>query len=472
MAIGRLTWKLKAALLCGAMLILPHAEPAQALTLREAVAIALESNPQIGEASENREAIEFELRQARGLYMPRIDLEGSVGARRLDSPSRRAANIENDTLNPYEVSLVATQKLFDGFATRSEVERQASRVDGASFRVLERSEFIALQIAREYFEVLLQARIVNLARENVSIHERILGEIRQAETGGTLTAADTQQAQERVVANRARLLEAQEELSAAQIRFNKLVAVPIGQTSMPPSLRNLLPANLDSAIGLARQNNPRIKMAMADVDAADAVKRGARAGYMPEVFLEGRARAGHDIDGAEGRATDLQGRLVMRMNLFNGGITSANNQEQIRRASEERFRLHQVYREIEEDVRLSWDRRRFQQQILGELRTQLDFSGQVVSSYEEQFQVGRRSLLDVLDAYNTRYNIRVLNETAQFAIAFANYRLLASTGQLLTGLGLTPPRQAQAYAREGAGVPRTAPAVTDARQLPPTNPFR
>jgi adhesin transport system outer membrane protein len=446
--------------------------PASALSLKEAVAIALESNPEIGQAAENREAIQFELRQARGLYMPRVDLEASAGARRLDSSARRLAGIDGRTLNPYEISIVATQKLFDGFATRSEVERQASRVDGASYRVLERSEFIALQIARQYFEILLQSRIVNLARENVAIHERILGEIREGEAGGTLTAADTQQAQERVIANRARLIEAQEELSAAQIRFNTLVAVPVGQVSMPPAMRNLLPGSLDAAIGLARANNPRIRMALADVDAADAVRRGARAPNMPEIFLEGRARAGRDIDGASGRSTDLQGRIVLRMNLFDGGITSANEQEQIRRATEERLRMHQVHREIEEDVRLSWDRRRYQGQILGELRTQLGFSDQVVSSYEEQFQVGRRSLLDVLDAYNTRYNVRVLNETAQFAIAFADYRLLASTGQLLSGLGLSAPRQAVAYAREGAGVPPTAPAVTDRRVLPPVNPFR
>jgi adhesin transport system outer membrane protein len=53
--------------------------PAQAITLHEAIAVALESNPEIGQAIENREAIEFELRQARGLYLPSVDLEASAG---------------------------------------------------------------------------------------------------------------------------------------------------------------------------------------------------------------------------------------------------------------------------------------------------------------------------------------------------------------------------------------------------------
>ena len=458
--------------IAGALVLSLPALAAHALTLKDAIAIAVESNPEIGASIENREAIDFELRQAHGLRMPRLDFEASTGVRRLDNPSRRLSGIENRSLTPTEASLVMTLPLLDSGRISSEIARQASRVDGAAFRVLERSEFIGLQVAREYFEILLQTRIVSLARENVQVHERILGEIREAERGGTLTAADTLQAQERVVANRARLLEAQEELSAAKIRFEKFVGLPVNQVFMPPSVRNALPGSLDDAIGIARRNNPRLLMANADVAAADAVKRAARAERGPELFLEGRARAGSDLDGVRGRSTDLQGRVVFRMNLYDGGINSANYQEQIRRASEERYRQHQAYRDVEEAIRLSWDRRRFQTQILSELRQQLDYSNRVVSSYEEQFEVGRRSLLDVLDAYNTRYNSSVLTQTAEFAIAFADYRLLAATGRLIETLGVNAPHQAQGGTRQAEGVPESSPAVTAPRQLPPRNPFR
>jgi adhesin transport system outer membrane protein len=86
---------------------------ANALTLKEAIAVAVESNPEIGQAIENREAIEFELRQAKGLYLPSIDLEASTGARRLDNSSRRALDQEDDALYPSEAGVVITQKLYD-----------------------------------------------------------------------------------------------------------------------------------------------------------------------------------------------------------------------------------------------------------------------------------------------------------------------------------------------------------------------
>lgn len=158
--------------------------PAQALTLEQAVSVALDSNPEIGQAIENREAIEFELRQARGLYLPRVDALGSVGQRRLDSPGRRLGGIDNKTLDAREVGGTISWKLFDGFGREAEIDRQASRVDGASFRVLERSEYIALAIAKEYFEIILQEKIVRIVEENLSFHARISKMIRDGVNGG------------------------------------------------------------------------------------------------------------------------------------------------------------------------------------------------------------------------------------------------------------------------------------------------
>lgn len=437
--------------------------PAYALTLKEAAAIALESNPEIGQAIENREAIEFELRQARGLFLPSIDLEGSAGVRRLDNPSRRALGVEDDTLGPVEVSGVITQKLFDGGGRRAELERQAARVDSASLRVLERSEYITLQVAREYLEYLLQTEIVKESSANLKFHQGVAGNIGSGIAGGALTEADRQQAAERVLAAKARLQEAEEEMEAAKIRFLKLVGKPLSSPQMPGSVAKALPKNLDAAIGLARRENPRIHIAGADVDAADAQVDAARSKFYPEIFAEGRARIGNDIDGANGDTNDLQARVVAKWNIYRGGIDKANEQEQIRRASEQRLVLHQIDREIEEAVRESWDRRIRQASLAKTLRAQADQNGNLVASYREQFSVGQRSLLDVLDAQNTRYNVRILARTADYASLFAEYRLLASTGQLVKTMKLTPAKQSEAYARTEFDVPETQPTETYAR---------
>src|SRR4051794_14791164 len=98
------------------------AAPALALSLREAVATTIDSNPQITQAIENREGIQFELRQARGLYLPRIDFEASAGPRKLEQPGNTSLG-NRDIFHQREAGLVGTWKLFDGGNREGEVER-------------------------------------------------------------------------------------------------------------------------------------------------------------------------------------------------------------------------------------------------------------------------------------------------------------------------------------------------------------
>jgi outer membrane protein, adhesin transport system len=438
---------------------------AYALTLREAVTEALTSNPEILQAAENREAIEFELRQARGLYLPTLDLESSIGIRRLDSPGRRSLGTGGDDLYPRDVGLSLRQTLFDGGARRSEVERQAARVDGASFRVLERSEAIALAVTQEYLEILLQAEIIAAARENAGFHQQILGDIAQSVVGGALTEADRIQGQERLISANARLKEAGEELEAAKIRFQRLVGRPLGTPKYPGSVAKLLPRSVDAAVVMARQANPRIAASGADVDAADSLVRGSNAAFLPTLSLEGRARVGTDIDGSNGYTSDLEAKVVARWNLYRGGRDIAAKQERIRRAGEQRQVLAQVHREVEEAIRSAWDQRAKRAELAALLRDQAATNARLVSSYREQFRVGERSLLDVLGAQNTRFNAAVLAQTAAYASLFAEYKLLAATGMLAKTLSAATKEQGEAYARQEFRVP-AAPAVPEYERLP------
>ncbi|MGI9462343.1 MAG: TolC family protein, partial [Aestuariivirgaceae bacterium] len=153
-------------------------------------------------------------------------------------------------------------------------------------------------------------------------------------------------------------------------------------------------------------------------------------------------------------------------NIYNGGIDVANRQEQIRRTDEQRMRLHRITREVEEAVKLSWDRRDEQRRRLTELRRQHDSILRLISSYTEQFKIGQRSLLDLLDTQNTRVASQIAVETASAAVQFAEFRILASTGTLLSTRGVQKPSASTAYARELHKVPPTPPAETQRRHSP------
>ena len=422
--------------------VLLCASPAYAVELRDAVQAALTTNPEIRQAVANRVATQEERVQAQGLWYPRISVEGSAGARRLRNPTRRAIGIDDQTLWPIEGDLIVDQLLFNSGGREAEIRRQAARTDAAASRVEERSEYIALNVARTYIDYLLQQRLVAIAQDNATFHDRLAGDLREGVSQGSISIADQQQAEERLQSARARVTEAREDLENAGITFRTLTGLSIDSVSMPPDLTAFMPASIEEAEALARQNNPRVQEALADLATAREEVKAARAELGPRVNLEGRARVGHDIDAFSGRTTDLQGNVVVRWTLFNGGTKEANVREQMNRADEVHARLFDRTRRAEEDVRTAWNRLQNQSRLVTELETQGRISDDLLLSYREQFNVGRRSLLDVLDAQNTRANVQAQTETARLAKVFAQFRQLAATNRLIEALGVSMPTAA------------------------------
>lgn len=437
-----------------------------AVTLDQAIAAALETSPEINQAIMNKEAIEFEREQAQGLYLPRVDIEASAGIRRLENPTRRTLGIEDDELYPLEAGITAEQTVIDFGRRHGELMRQAARTDGAALRVAERSENTALLVSRQYLDILLQQRIVAAADDNVTFHRNLVGDLGQGVQQGSISIADQQQAQERLQAAIVRKAEAEEALVNAQIQLQTLTGLSVSGAAMPQSLRAAVTPTLGEAVAEARQNNPKVKEASADVDAAHAMVEKANGDLYPTVGVEARGRVGEDIDGFNGNTNDVQARVVLRWNIFDGGINRAKYQEMVRRSSEARFRLHELGRYAEEDVRRAWNSMSTQRKVAQELDTQSKVSDDLLLSYREQFNVGRRSLLDVLDAQNTRYNVQVRLETAKFAEQFAEYQVLAATNKLLASMNMTPASGSDAYARSRFDYGPPPPAELQRRRYP------
>jgi adhesin transport system outer membrane protein len=437
-----------------------------AVSLQDAVGAAMQSNPEILQAQMNTEAIQFEREQAQGLYLPRVDVEASAGARRLENATRRALNISNDWLYPVEAQATADLTLIDFGRRRGELLRQAARVDGASLRVVERSQFIALQVARQYMNILLQQRIAAAAQDNVTFHQALVNDLAEGVKQGSISVADQQQAEERLQAALIRQDEAAQDLAGAKIELRRLTGLQVDAVSLPPALTANLPPNEDAAIGLARTANPLVREAQADVDAAEAVVTSAKGDLYPTIGVDLTGRIGDDIDGFKGETNDVQGRVYMRWNVFDGGINRAKVQETVRQASQARFKLYEVVRQAEGDVANAWTARTSQEAISKKLDRESQVSDDLLLSYRSQFNVGRRSLLDVLDAQNTRFNTQVRLETARFSEMFAEYQILAATDQLLEALNIQPGAGAGANERQRFHYGPPAPAELQRRRYP------
>lgn len=413
----------------------------EAASLQESVAKAVSTNPRIGSLQSNRLAIDQELKQARGLYLPQVDLRAAIGPEWSDSPRTRANDGGSRWDTRKESSVVIQQRIFDGFETDSEVGQQQGRSKSASFRVRESAENTGLDAAEAHIEVLRFRKLVQIAEANVEVHRGYLERVKQRTQSGAGTADEIAQAQARLEQAQALLAENQNGLRDAEALYIKTVGDAPGDLDEVPFPTPQMPADLDNAL-LLLAKNPTVKITEADIEVTDALIGLAESRFYPKINLELSARHDSDLDGINGRDRDAIALLVMRWNLYRGGIDTANRNEAVERRSEARNNRLVAVREFEEEMRNSWAALEASTRRAELLRSAVQQNTIVRDAYNEQFDLGTRSLLDLLDSENELYATMARQITAEHARVFAAYRVLAVGGELLSSLGVNPPAQA------------------------------
>ena len=202
-----------------------------------------------------------------------------------------------------------------------------------------------------------------------------------------------------------------------------------------------VPESQEAAAAEAIVNSPTVLIATADIDVAEAELRGSRAGNYPRFDLELGAAANDNLDGVKGGDVEAQALLVVRYNLFRGGADVAREREAFARLREAREGLRQVQRDAAEEARIAYNALQTAQARLEALRAAVEAQRATRDVYAQQFDLGQRSLLDLLDAENELFVARSNLVTAQFTEIFGVYRVLAVTGDLLMTLDIDRPKE-------------------------------
>jgi adhesin transport system outer membrane protein len=409
-------------------------QPAYSQTLSEVVDQTIKSNPDVLIDATHRLSLDHVVDQARGGYNPKIDLALGIGREWNENTSTRPGS---DTFTRRESSLTLSQMLYDGYRVKSEVDRSQSRVESAAHRVASTSERIGLRAVEVYLEVLRRQELVALTQDNLAAHEKTLEQIKLRADSGVGRKADLEQAQARLALSQANLVAAQANLREAQIAFQRVAGSAPGELDKPDDFScELLPSKLDDAVSLAFANHPAIRSAIAEHEVQLALKQGAEANMRPRVDLEMGTGFNHNLDGVDYRNNEAYAMLRLRHNVYNGGSDKARIAETHYLSEEAKEVIQRTKRELEESTRLSWNALETAKDRLPKLKAHSEATEATRDAYAKQFNIGQRTLLDLLDAENELFTARTDYVNGQYQERFANYRLMADLGKLLDTLGV------------------------------------
>ncbi|AWO92284.1 MULTISPECIES: TolC family outer membrane protein [Bradyrhizobium] len=420
---------------------------AEPFSINDALKQAVRTNPGVGEASANRRATESELRQTQSTLLPQVRVEARWGPEKFD----QSAAVSTGTALPVPIvgngswrngsqeSVVVRQILFDGFASIHDIWRQTARVNAAAFRVRERTELIALDAAEAYVDVVRYLRLVTLSEQNVVTHEKIFSNVNTRFSGGRAGEGDLEQARERVENARATLAEFRRSLEESRARFRKVVGLEPINLRFPGPLGGL-PTTRDEALATTVRFNPTIQAAQADADAAKHAFRVTDGAFVPTFSLEGRATHNDNTYPYLGVThDDYSGKVVMSWDVFRGGQDVWRRSEMSERYVESTARHARLQRDAIESIDKAWAARTVTVTRIAALTRQLEADRKTIAAFQKEYELGQRSLIDLLNAQNQYFNALVSLTSARGVVVFADYQLLAAMGTLLEYLKSPPP---------------------------------
>jgi outer membrane protein, adhesin transport system len=412
-------------LLCG------HAAFAQTDTtapLKAAAQKAVSSNPEVTARFNAYRAAADAIDAARGGYYPRVDLSASVGRDRDRITSRSP---ETQSLSRNGVALSLTQLLWDGLATVRDVGRLSHERVARYFDVLEATEQTALEATRAYYDVLRFRRLVQLAEDNFVQHQSAFNQIQSRFKAGVGRGVDLEQAGARLALAESNLNTELANLHDVSARYQRVVGeAPARDLPLPPALKAGLPGTALDASHEAVRRSPAISASVETLRAARSLASAREGAYQPQVQARLRSGGGKNFDGVPDQKRDSSAEIVLNWNLFSGGADRARVRQQANVVNQAADLRDKTCRDTRQTVAIAYnDTRKLVDQLVLLDRNTLAIT-KARDAYRQQFEIGQRSLLDLLNAENELYTAQRAYANAEYDLHIAYARAHAAMSQL------------------------------------------
>lgn len=402
-------------------------------TLPDAIEKAILRNPEVLARLHDYQASDAERDIARGGLFPRVDLQGYTGRERRETPTS-----PSDTYSRPGYQLQLRQLIFDGFATRNDVKRLGFARAVRYYELLGTTDETAFEAARAYLDVQRYRDLSKLAQENWAIHKETVDQIERRVKAGVGRRVDLEQAFGRLALAQSNWLTESSNQHDVSQRYQRVVGeAPAGTLQPLPTFGNKLPMEKD-VLKQAIVDNPGFRAAVSNIRSSRARIDVQRANNLPT--LEFRASTGMDKNllGVTGETNSTALQVLLNWNLFKGGSDEAR----IRQAHEQLYNAtdlrDKACRDIRQQTAISWNDVKKLKEQLGYLEQHQLSTEKARDAYRQQFDIGQRSLLDVLNTENELFEAKRAAVRARYDLSQAELRVLTQTHRILPSVELAP----------------------------------
>lgn len=377
----------------------------------ERIAQAVVTNPDIARTAARVRTAQAEETAADGAFKPDL----SVG---VNAEARSVAGNSVSNASPF---LRVSQLVYDGGAARADQTAAQARVLQSRGEQLEAASAATLETIETYQEVLTSRRLLQVAEDNLEVLRGFADQIEERTSSGAGSASDNLTARSRVADAETRRIDARARLDRAEAAYRRLFGSESGGLPAPvaaPSLPESEAEVIDQSPRL-RRVNASLKAAEADVIAAEARRR------LPAVELGATGQR------ASGGGLDVGLDFTLNYSLDTRGQRDAALEAAEARLSAIESERDMLVRDVREALAFVRSDRKTGVQRVRAARQAVETNVASVEASKEQFRIGRRRMIDLLDAQRDLVRARETLIMAEQERFLTDYAALALTGDIL-----------------------------------------
>ncbi len=399
------------------------------MSLQDVLEEVTRTNPAILEAIRKYESVLAELGIAKSEYYPTIGTEVTVGPERT-----KGVDTGNQTENliATTATLYARQNLYSGGKTTAFVKETEARIKAAAYNVLKIANDVYLETAEAYINVVKNRDLLAIAEENALTQEKIMRQVREKTEAGFNRVSELYNSESRLALSKGSFISRQQDLNQALVRFHRHFGRLLrAEQFILPKQSYSPPASLEDAVDIALKAHPSLKVAEYNIETRRYSFEKAKAADRPTLDLELRGQYRDDTGGDRGDTTQVGAYMTFNYVFWDGGLRNSQQQYERQRVRKENQRSYIERRNVNETVRLAWnimEAEDYKKKYLGE---HVNLSAKTLKAFKEEYYVGRRTLLDLLNMENEVTDAQLSYSESRFSHLIALYRLMQATGVLL-----------------------------------------
>lgn len=409
--------------LVGVLGALLSAQSTHAVCVLEAYQQAAASDPQLRAAAATRSAQLEAKPQARALLLPSLSSSAVADRNHFD----RTLGDSNFTSRSLSISL--SQPLYN--RGNQVQQRLADATVGQADSDFESvGQLLILRVAERYFNVLSAQDDLTFVRADKDATARQLEQAKQRFEVGLITITDVLEAQARFDNATSTEIFAINNVEDAKEALREVtgeyydVLQPL-EAKLP--LKQPQPADVENWLELAVQNNPSLQSAAFSVEGARENINLQKSGHYPTLDLTA------SYSDSDNGSTDTRGGrigLQLFIPIYEGGAVVSRSREaafQYEAAKENREELLRAILRQVRDAYRGVDEAISQVKALDQARTS---NRSALDATQAGFEVGTRTIVDVLDAQRDVFSAERDYAQARYAYVLNNLRLRQAVGQL------------------------------------------